>query len=65
MQIHSGVLSMNNYSIPALAGITALISAVIMTAAITYGVFLDEQVAHDQGIVVSSKAITSGHDIIK
>ena len=56
---------MNNYSIPALAGITALISAVIMTAAITYGVFLDEQVAHDQGIVVSSKSITSGHDIIK
>ena len=56
---------MNNYSIPALAGITALISAVIMTAAITYGVYVDEQVARDQGIVVSSKAIASGHDIIE
>ena len=56
---------MNNFSIPALAGITALISAVIMIAAITYGVSVDEQVAHDQGIVVSSKAIASGHDIIK
>ena len=56
---------MNKYSITAVAGITALISAVIMTAAITYGVLADEQVAHDQGIVVSSKAITSGHDIIK
>ena len=56
---------MNNYSIPALAGITALVSAVIITAAITYGVSVDEQVARDQGIVVSSKAIASGHNIIK
>ena len=56
---------MNNYSIPALAGITALVSAVIMTAAITYGVFVEEQVERDQDIVVTSKAITSGHDIIK
>ena len=56
---------MNNYSIPALAGITALISAVIMIAAISYGVSVDEQVASDQGIVVSSKAITPGHDVIK
>ena len=56
---------MNNYSITALAGITALISAFIMIAAITYGVSVDEQVAHDPGIVVSSKALVSGHDIIE
>ena len=56
---------MNKYSIAALAGITALISAVIMVAAITYGVSVDEQVARDQGNVVSSKAIASGHNIIK
>ena len=56
---------MNKYSITALAGITALLSAFIMIAAITYGMSVDEQVAHDQGIVVSSKAIISGHDIIE
>ena len=56
---------MNNYSIPGLAGITALISAIIMIAAITYGVSVDEQVTHDQDIAVSSKAILPGHDIIK
>ena len=64
-QIHRGLLSMNNYSIPALAGITALVSAIIMVAAITYGVSDEQQVANDQGIVVSSKAIASGHDIVK
>ena len=56
---------MNNYSIAALAGITALISAIIMIAAIAYGVSVDEQVSRDQGIVVSSKAITSDHNITK